>query len=288
VPKERTSDTIARRESPTDPAESGSHRRHHWWRWAAAAVAVGAALAVAVPYAYIHFVQGTPPDKLSLGSVDAKIVSSPVSLDGRWRVASGSTAGYRIDEVLLGQRTTAVGRTHDVTGTFTLHRSTVSNGSFTVDLATVTSVHGLHDSAFRRLLDTQDRPTSTFVMTAPIELGSIPATGRIVNVIAAGNLTLNGTTKPVEFPLEVRRIGGRVDVLGALQIRFEDYGIENPTNAAATVGDVGTIEFLLRFEKAADIATTTTTTPAPTSPTTSVPIQEIPQIVSTTEPRLGF
>ncbi len=248
------------------------------------AVVVLAALAVAAPYVYIHFLQGTPPDKLSLGGAGTKTADSgPASLDGQWQVGRGSTAGWRLDEVLLGQSTTAVGRTSDVTGRFTLHKSTVSNGSFTVNLATVTSTHGLHDSAFRHLLDTQNQPTSTFVMTAPIELGSVPAEGKIIKVTAAGSLTVKGTTKPVELPLQVRRAGGTVAVLGSLPIHYKDFGIDNPTNAAATVGDVATVEFLLRFAKAVDTTTTTTTVPATTLTTLQGPI-----VVPPTTPPLGL
>jgi polyisoprenoid-binding protein YceI len=251
---------------------------------------VAAVLVVAVPYAYIHFVEGAPPDELSFGGVAAGgTVGEPTSLDGTWQVDVGSTAGFRVDEVLLGQHTTAVGRTQDVTGTFTLHGSTVSDGSFTVDMRTVRSDHGLHDRAFRDILGTQQLPTATFVMTTPIELGRIPAEGRIAKVTAAGNLTLKGSTNAVEVPLQVRRSRGTVEVLGSLTIPYKKFGIANPSNAAATLGDQGTIEFLLRFKKVDGSSTIpATTVPASTIPTTTVPIQEIPQIVSTTEPPLGF
>jgi polyisoprenoid-binding protein YceI len=251
---------------------------------------VAAVLVVAVPYAYIHFVEGAPPDELSFGGVGAGGTGrAPTSLDGTWQVDAGSIAGFRVDEVLLGQHTTAVGRTGDVTGTFTLHGSTVSDGSFTVDMRTVRSDHGLHDRAFRDILETQQLPTATFVMTAPIELGAIPAEGTITKVTATGNLTLKGSTNAVEVPLRVRRSRGTVEVLGSLTFSYRKFGISNPSNAAATLGDQGTIEFLLRFKKS-DASSTIppTTVPASTIPTTTVPIQEIPQIVSTTEPPLGF
>jgi polyisoprenoid-binding protein YceI len=283
VLKDDTPGTSDRPGSPPDPTAPEEHRRHHWWKWALGAVVVVAVFAVAAPYVYIHFLQGTPPDKLSLGGVGTNTAAGPASLDGRWQVGRGSTAGWRLDEILLGQSTTAVGRTNDVTGTFTLDGSTVTNGSFTVNLATVTSTHGLHDSAFRKLLDTQNQPTSTFVMTAPIELGSVPSEGKIIKVTAAGNLTVKGTTKPVEFPLQVRRAAGTVDVLGTLPVHYPDFGIDNPTNAAASVGDVVTIEFLLRFAKAVDTATTTTSVPPTTTPTLPGPI-----VVPPTTPPLGL
>jgi polyisoprenoid-binding protein YceI len=252
------------------------------------AVVVGAVLIVAVPYAYIHFVEGNPPHELSFGGVGAGgTVRDPTSLDGTWQVESGSTVGFRVDEVLLGQHTTAVGRTHDVTGSFTLHGSTVSNGSFTVNMQTVRSDHGLHDRAFRDILETQQRPTSTFVMTAPIELGPIPAEGRITKVTAAGNLTLKGSTNPVDVPLQVRRSHGTVEVLGSLTFPYKEFGIQNPSNAAATLGDLGTIEFLLRFAKAD--GSTTTMVPSTTTPTNTAPQTPSSIVISpTTAAPLGL
>src|ERR1700733_5111183 len=70
------------------------------------------------PYVYIHFIEGPAPAKLELPkSLPRKTPSSSQgsatssSVDGTWNVGTGSTAGYRVQEVLLGQSATAVGRT---------------------------------------------------------------------------------------------------------------------------------------------------------------------------------
>ena len=59
------------------------------------------------------------------------------SLDGAWVAGPGSQAGYRVMEDRLGGAANleAVGRTDQVTGGFTVFGTTVTDVSFTVDVA---------------------------------------------------------------------------------------------------------------------------------------------------------
>ena len=109
-----------------------------WTRWLLIGVTVAIVLAVGGPFVYIHFIEGKAPAPLSIGSSPAPSGSSE-SLDGSWKVASGSVAGYRVKEVLMGQDNTAVGRTSDITGSVVVNGTVVKSGSFTADLTTVHS-----------------------------------------------------------------------------------------------------------------------------------------------------
>ena len=51
-------------------------------------------------------------------------------------------------------------------------------------------------------MDVAKFPTSTFVLTAPIDFGAVPADGATVNATATGDLTLHGTTKSVTFNVQ--------------------------------------------------------------------------------------
>lgn len=111
-------------------------------------VAVVAIAAVAGPYIYIHFIEGPAPAKLELPKVsDPKSTSqasqgsaiTASSLSGTWNVGSGSLAGYRVQEVPVGQNSTAVGRTSEIWGSLTITGSTVTKGTFTVNIASVVS-----------------------------------------------------------------------------------------------------------------------------------------------------
>jgi polyisoprenoid-binding protein YceI len=219
-------------------------------RWLIGAVAVVVVLVVGGPFVYFHFIEGKAPAPLKLSSSPTTV--APVSsggdgsVTGTWHIASGSVVGYRVKETLFGQSNTAVGRTSAVTGSLTVSGTQVSAASFSVDMTQVTSDEGGRDSQFRhRIMDTSQFPTATFTLTNPIALGSLPADGSTVNATATGNLTLHGTTKSVTFPVHARRTGGSAQVSGSMPITFSDYNIDNPSGGPASVGNAGTLEFLL-------------------------------------------
>jgi polyisoprenoid-binding protein YceI len=250
--------------------------RRHWKGLTVSVVVLLAILVVGVPYAYIHFVEGDQPAPLSLSDVPTASGTSvttgttgtagstaptgatggpaatPASVAGTWTVSNGSSAGYRVHETLAGQSTTAVGRTSAVTGSLTIGGTSVSAATFTVQMDKVTSDKSQRDDQFAgRIMDTSTYPTGTFVLTKPIDLGSIPAVGKTITATATGKLTLHGTTKPVTFTVEAKRTTTSIAVTGDITITYSDYGIDNPSfGGFVSVGSTGTIEFLLVTTKA--------------------------------------
>jgi polyisoprenoid-binding protein YceI len=215
------------------------------------------ALAVGGPFLYIHVIEGNQPAALSLRDVPSSTPGATTSttappaatgsVNGTWAVSAGSQAGYRVNETLAGQSTTAVGRTSAVTGSLTIARKAVTAASFTVQMGSVTSDRSQRDEQFRgRIMDTSQFPTGSFVLTKPIQLGTLPPLGTTVNVTARGNLTLHGTTRPVSFAMAAKRSAGQIAVTGDITISYGDYGIDNPSvGGFVSVGHSGTIEFLL-------------------------------------------
>jgi polyisoprenoid-binding protein YceI len=240
-----------------------------WKRWLLGSIAIVVALVVGVPFAYIHFIEGSAPAALTLssgtsgttattssgnttGGSASAATSTATSVDGTWTVATGSIAGYRVGETLFGQSATAVGRTTAITGSITLSGTSVTAGSFTADLTKVNSDKSQRDSQFQgRIMDTAKYPTATFTVTGPIQLGTIPADGTTVTKQATGNLTLHGTTKAVTVTVTAKRSGTTIQVAGSIPVIFADYNIPNPTFAGVvTTQDHGTLEFLLDFTQA--------------------------------------
>lgn len=170
------------------------------------------------------------------------------TLDGSWSISSDSTVGYRVKETLAGLPNDAVGRSNAATGTLTIERGRASAATFSVEVATIKSDLGRRDSQLAGLMDTAANPNATFTLTSPIDLGTVPADGVTTTFTATGDLTLHGTTKSVAFPLEAKVTSGRIGVLGSIKVTFADYGIPNPSNVIATVGDTGTLEFVLVFD----------------------------------------
>jgi polyisoprenoid-binding protein YceI len=226
-------------------------------RWIIGGVVVLAILAVGGPFVYIHFFNQAPA-ALSLPASSSSSSSSSSgssgssgsgsSLPGTWTITSGSIVGYRVNEVLLGQNTTAVGRSSSVTGHITVSgTSAVTAATFSVPMDTIHSDKSQRDAQFDgRIMNVAQYPTGSFALTSPIDLSPVPATGAVKDYTAHGKLTLHGTTKPVTFTLQAELKNGHIEIVGDIPVLFSDYNIQNPSFAGfVTTQDHGTLEFLL-------------------------------------------
>jgi polyisoprenoid-binding protein YceI len=235
--------------------------RQHRKGLIAGAVLMVAVLAIGVPWAYVNLVEGDQPAPLSVDAAPtasagptggSSAAAEPVTnLDGAWTVGNGSQAGYRVEETLAGQSTTAVGRTGSVTGSVTVAGSSVSKAAISVDVGSIASDQPQRDRAFSgRIMEASQFPTATFTLARPIELRSAPAVGATVTADATGELTLHGVTQAVTFPVSVRRSAATVAVAGTIPIQYADYAIDNPSiGGFVSVGESGTVEFLLVLTK---------------------------------------
>jgi polyisoprenoid-binding protein YceI len=188
-------------------------------------------------------------------------VPAPASFDGSWQVNtslgsmndfSSSWVGYRVQEQLAGiGGHTAVGRTPKVNGTLTLAGSTVTAVSISADLTFLSSDSAQRDDQLRRqAIETDTFPTTTFVLTQPIALGSLPADGATVGATATGNLTIHGVTKSVQISIQAQRQGGIIAVAGSIPIVFGDYGFQGPSSfAVVSVNDHGIMELHVLFTR---------------------------------------
>ena len=234
-------------------------------KWGIGIVVVILGLVVGGPYVYIHFIEGDAPAPLSLSTsnntstttiatsgTDENAPSTTAGsssggvVDGTWKPTDSSQVGYRVKEVLFGQSATAVGRTNKVTGTMTINGSTLSTAEFTVDMTSVASDKSQRDNQFKgRIMDTDNFPTATFTLSAPVDFGSVPQEGATITAKATGKLTLKGTTKDVTLDLEADRKGNDIEVNGTFDIVFADWKIDNPSFGPAQTEDKGSLEFLL-------------------------------------------
>ena len=166
--------------------------------------------------------------------------------------ASGSFAGFRVDEDLIGPGSVvAVGRTGDVTGSIDISGGELVAAAIDIDLSTLTSNRVGRDSAIQRALDTARFPTATFDLTTSVPLPEGAATGELFSVTAVGDLTIHGITQTASFTIEanVRRDGIAV-VTGSTNAVWQGYGITPPSAPiVASVDDEGVVEFQLLLTK---------------------------------------
>ena len=226
------------------------------WRWLGIGAAVVAVLAIAGPYTYIHFFEGEAPRPFAVAASPSTTRptgwtgSDSGSVSGTWKLTGGSQAGYRVNEVLFGQNSGAVGRTSRVTGQMAIQGTSVTSATFSVDLTTVRSDRSQRDAQFQqRIMQTATYPTATFTLSSPIELPSVPANGANLTVRASGRLALHGTTRTVTVGLTAQRSGDTIRVSGQIPVIFADWNIPSPSFGPVSTDDHGQIEFLLVFAR---------------------------------------
>ncbi len=233
------------------------------YRWPLAIVGAVLAATVLGPFVYINIIRDDAPDRLTLDDVpagddeassDAAASDTtepgevPDGIEGRWVISDGTQVGYRVQEVLFGQDTEGVGRTSAVSGSITIEGTSVTDGEFVVDMATMESDERNRDNQFRgRIMDTGSFPEATFTLAEPIELGEVPADGERLMVDAVGELTLRGVTQRVTIPLTAELDGSSFAVNGTLTIAFDDFEIPDASGGPAQVGRSGDLEILLVF-----------------------------------------
>ena len=149
-------------------------------------------------------------------------------------VCDATFVGFRIDEELasIGAKT-VVGRTPGVSGTMTIDGTTITGTDILVDMTGLITDDGARNNAIRnQAIETASFPEASFVLTQPIELGSVPGPGEQVQVEATGDLTIHGVTRTETIPLTAELAGDIIVVFGQLgPILLADYDISEPRAA---------------------------------------------------------
>jgi hypothetical protein len=139
-------------------------------KWLAIGVVGVLVLGFVGSFVYTRFIADDAPERLDTTPTLEASADPDVTLPGTWVVAEGSQVGYRVKEILFGQSSEAVGRTEEITGSFTIDGDSLTEGSFEVDMASVTSDQSRRDGQFRgRIMEVDTYPTATFELTAESE-----------------------------------------------------------------------------------------------------------------------
>ncbi len=218
-------------------------RRRIWWIVGGVVAAIALAVGVG-PLLYA----ASREDAVAAPTVEAQPSEAELAADtdGTWTVSPGSSAGYRVDEVLNGADVTVAGTTDQVTGSVVIEGGDMASAEAVVDVASIGTGTGPRDSYFRdTVMEASSYPTATFVVRGPVDLPEL--SGTPVTVPVTGDLTLRDTTREVQTDLAVVRTAEGVDVSGAIPVLFTDFGIDPPNLGFVRVEDRGQVEFLLRL-----------------------------------------
>ncbi len=203
------------------------------------AVLVAFVVAAVGGYGLLTFFGHKAPPPLALSSASGS--SSAGSLAGRWKIAAGSEAGYRVREKFINQPapTEAVARTSAVSGSLVIasqgDQFAVQTVNFSADVAHLQSVDTYatyqvyqRDGFVSRLyLETGQYPRATFKADRVTPPQVSPSAGP-ANMVGHGRLTLHGVSRDVDVPLTVQLNGDRIELVGSIGLEMPDYGIEVP------------------------------------------------------------
>ncbi|SDO85392.1 YceI-like domain-containing protein [Klenkia soli] len=212
------------------------------WIIAGTVVGVVAVGAVAGPLVYASLQEDAAPAT----TVQAQDSDAPLSqaTDGTWTIGSGSSAGYRVDEVLNGADVTVAGTTQQVSGSLVVAGGDLTSADVTVDVASIATDSDRRDEQFRGdIMQTDQFPTATFTVADTVDLPEL--TGAPVTVPVTGELTLHGVTQPVTVDLSVVRTADGVQASGSIPVTFADYGVQAPDFGFVKVEQSGAVEFFL-------------------------------------------
>ncbi len=179
------------------------------------------------------------------------------SVEGAYKVGTGSAAGYRVKEFFIGglAKVDAVGRSDALTGSVVLGRDGKSlqlqSVNVVVDTTKLKSDESKRDDQMKSIgLETNKFPAATFVSSAAVTLDADSESGKPVKATVSGRLTLHGVTRDVQVAVDAQLRSGTMEIVGRVDIAMKDYGIDPPEIADfVKADDNGALEFKLVLRK---------------------------------------
>lgn len=223
-----------------------------WWLIGGAVVVVLAGL-LAGPWIYGTFIAEDDAPAASVSTEGAHAAAG--SVDGRWIVTAGTganktAAGYTVSEILNGARVTVVGTTDQVTGAVSISAQKMTAAEVVVQVAGIATDNARRDNQFRgNVMNADTFPTARFALTTPVDLASLPTDGTAATVKAAGTLTLEDRTRPVDVDVTVLHSGDSLVASGSVPVTWSDYGVTPPSLGFVTVDGNGTVDFLVSLAR---------------------------------------
>lgn len=160
-------------------------------------------------------------------------------------IEDGSEARFLIDEVLVGNPTTVVGKTSRIAGDIIVdfaNPPASQVGTIAVNARTIRTDNEFRDQSIRGQILQSSQDDFEFITFEPATLQSLPAEpqdiGSTVDFQIVGNLTVRGTTREETFDVSLTiDSADAISGLATTTVLWEDYGIT--INEPPNVSDIG-------------------------------------------------
>jgi polyisoprenoid-binding protein YceI len=192
----------------------------------------------------------------SAKSTNAHSSGSPKRL--RFVVApTGNEARYRVREQLVSfdLPNDAIGATKDITGVLVVDANGAivrDSSRISVSVANLKSDQGRRDAFIKRkTMETDKFPTVELFPTALRGLAARPTGSEPVTFDLVGDLTVHGTTRPIEWKVTAHADGSDVVGTAATAFTFKDFNLDQPSvPVVLSVADTIKLEYDFRFTPA--------------------------------------
>jgi polyisoprenoid-binding protein YceI len=148
-------------------------------------------------------------------------------------VSAESSASYTVEEELaaIGD-TEAVGTTNAIIGEIVIDANgdPVAGSRLDIDLRTLTSDETRRDNYLRgNSLESDTYPLATFVVTGVEDWAGPLEEGKTVEFTLAGNLTVHGVTREVQWEATATLEGDEITGTATTAVEMPDFEIEQPS-----------------------------------------------------------
>lgn len=111
----------------------------------------------------------------------------------------------------------------------------ITSLKFVVEAESLKSGKGAMDKNTYKALETKDHKQIVFEFKSIKSISPITATSNKYKVVAAGNLTIAGSTNSIELPFNLNINGSKVLLEGKKALKMTDYNIDPPKALLGTI-----------------------------------------------------
>lgn len=188
----------------------------------------------------------------SAAATDEPAAAAPAAQRALYRITEdGSEARFNIDETLLGERITVVGRTSQVAGDLIVDFASPAQsevGVIAINARALQTDQDLRNQTIRSQILRSGRAEYEFITFEPTALTGLPDSpaqvGDTLDFAIVGNLTVAGVTREVTFGTQVTvEAQDRISGTASATVAYSDFNITIRTPPSVSdVGETVTLE----------------------------------------------